>query len=209
MGIAERKEREKQERRKNIIDAAEKVFFVKGFDDTTMDEIAELVELSKGTLYLYFKNKEELFLEVIKRGETILTNLFIKAIKKEKNGLNKVKAIGEAFIKFFHQYHNYNKLYMTDYPKVKNYRTDLNSSCQNENGDGHSVFVEVIKEGISDGSIRKNIDPVKTSLLLWGQTMGVLQVIEQKGESLKKECNTTPKKLLEYFFEYTENALKS
>ena len=59
MGIAERKEREKLQRRKDIIDAAEKVFFYRGFESATMDEIAEKVELSKGTLYLYFKSKEE------------------------------------------------------------------------------------------------------------------------------------------------------
>ena len=61
MGIAERKEREKEQRRKAILDAAEKVFFEKGLKYSTMDDVAEEAELSKGTLYLYFKNKEELF----------------------------------------------------------------------------------------------------------------------------------------------------
>ncbi len=209
MGTAERKEREKLQRRKDIIDAAEIVFFEKGFDNTTMDEIANKVELSKGTLYLYFKSKEELFLEIIKRGEKILTDLFVKAIKKEKNGLNKVKAIGEAFIKFSTKYHDYNKAYMTDYPKIQEYRKEIGYTCEQNTNDGNSVFIEVIKEGIADGSIRKNIDPVKTSLLLWGQTIGVLQIIQQKGDSLKSECNTTPEALLEYFFEYTGQALEA
>ena len=60
MGIAERKEREKEHRRNTILDAAEEVFFSKGINLATMDEVAERAELSKGTLYLYFKNKEEL-----------------------------------------------------------------------------------------------------------------------------------------------------
>ncbi len=64
MGITERKEREKQRRKEDIINSAEGVFFSKGFESATMDDIAEKVELSKGTLYLYFKSKEDLHLAV-------------------------------------------------------------------------------------------------------------------------------------------------
>ncbi|MDL1893205.1 helix-turn-helix transcriptional regulator, partial [Sphingobacteriales bacterium CHB3] len=52
MGIIERKEREKEQRREEIVTAAEKIFFEKGLAIATMDEIAEAAELSKGTLYL-------------------------------------------------------------------------------------------------------------------------------------------------------------
>ena len=64
MGIAERREREKDQRRNTILDAAEKVFFSQGINLATMDGVAEEAELSKGTLYLYFKSKEELFLGI-------------------------------------------------------------------------------------------------------------------------------------------------
>ena len=60
MGIRERKEREKERRRQQITVAAKKVFSDKGFNRATMDDIANEAELSPGTLYLYFKNKEEL-----------------------------------------------------------------------------------------------------------------------------------------------------
>jgi TetR/AcrR family transcriptional regulator len=55
MGIVERKEREKEHRKEEILDAAQKVFFERGLVTATMDEIAETAELSKGTLYLYYK----------------------------------------------------------------------------------------------------------------------------------------------------------
>ncbi len=61
MGIAERKKREKKERRHQIMDAAKKIFNSKGFSATTMEDIAREVELSPSTLYLYFKNKDELY----------------------------------------------------------------------------------------------------------------------------------------------------
>ena len=72
MGIVERKEREKEHRREEIIDAAQRIFFQKGLSAATMDEIAEAAELSKGTLYLYYNSKEDLYLSVMLRGMDIL-----------------------------------------------------------------------------------------------------------------------------------------
>lgn len=61
MGIAERRQREKELRREAIIKAATEIFKKKGLTASTMEEIASRAELSKATLYLYFTNKEELF----------------------------------------------------------------------------------------------------------------------------------------------------
>ena len=58
MGIAERREREKQQRWNDILDAAESVFFDKGYNHAKMDDVAEKAELSKGTLYLILKAKK-------------------------------------------------------------------------------------------------------------------------------------------------------
>lgn len=67
MATADRKEREKEQRKNVILDAAEKLFFSKGFDSVSMEEIAKEVELGKGTLYLYFKSKDSLFFAIISR----------------------------------------------------------------------------------------------------------------------------------------------
>ncbi len=61
MGIQERKERDRERRRQDIMVAARRVFSAKGYEKTTMEDIAREVELSPGTLYLYFKNKDDLY----------------------------------------------------------------------------------------------------------------------------------------------------
>ncbi len=58
MSTADRREREKEKRRNDIIDVAEKLIFSKGYENVTMDDIARETELARGTLYLYFKNKD-------------------------------------------------------------------------------------------------------------------------------------------------------
>ncbi len=68
VSIKELKEREKEQRREYIIDAAEKLFFSKGYDNVSMNDIADAVGMNKATLYLYFANKESLFFSVIQRA---------------------------------------------------------------------------------------------------------------------------------------------
>ncbi|MBK8946699.1 MAG: TetR/AcrR family transcriptional regulator [Ignavibacteriae bacterium] len=211
MGISERKEREKIQRRQEIILAAEKVFFLKGFANTTMDDIAAEAELSKGTLYLYFKSKEELFKVFVKRGITKQLEMFIEFSKNQPNGLLKVKAIGEAYIKFYYDFPNYyNALMFEETQKVGEIETD----SEDENilkikMETNKIFVETIIEGMKDGSIRKDLDPEKTALILWGESLGVLQLVTLKGDILCNKMSCTSEELISYFFEFTYNALKA
>ncbi|MBI2899838.1 MAG: TetR/AcrR family transcriptional regulator [Planctomycetes bacterium] len=61
MGTVERRAREKDAKRRAIVRAAIKCFAKKGYDGTTLDEVGALAEVAKGTLYLYFKSKADLF----------------------------------------------------------------------------------------------------------------------------------------------------
>jgi len=205
MGTAERKEREKQQRRNDIVNAAEKVFFSKGFEISTMDDVAEEVELSKGTLYLYFKSKEELFYEIAKRGGELLDKYFKKAIRRKKNGLEKVRAIGEAFIKFFKEHNEYHEAMLYGHTKREDGMDDECKDCEKKKGS--DVFVNTIIEGIKDGSIKKNIDPAITAFLLWGHTMGVLQLIASKGPMIEKKTGIKSDKLLKHSLDFHYNAM--
>ena len=84
MGIHERKEREKERRRQQIMVAAKRVFSIKGFGRATMEDIANEAELSPGTLYLYFKSKDDLCASLSLR---VLEYFFLrmKHVAAEKN----------------------------------------------------------------------------------------------------------------------------
>ena len=63
--------------RNQLLDAAEEVFGEKGFHDTTLKEVAELAEFSVGSVYSFFENKDDLFLNVfLRRGAEFLPSLF-------------------------------------------------------------------------------------------------------------------------------------
>ena len=95
MGIAERKKKEKERRRQQILVAAKRVFSIKGFSKATMEDIAREAELSPGTLYIYFKNKEDLYASLSLR---ILQFLVIRLehIDVDMEPVQKLRALKEV-----------------------------------------------------------------------------------------------------------------
>ncbi len=191
MSVAERKEREKEQRRNDIIEAAERLFFSKQFDDVSMDDIANEVELSRATLYLYFKNKESLYFAVLLRGIGIMTEMFKRSTETETTGLGKISAIGSMFIKFSMEYPNYYRLihYATSQRFVETdneYREDLNVAAMGQ----IRIMCESIKKGMEDGTIKKDLDPYETAIFLMDCTESALNLgpetrrkLEQRGIS--------------------------
>lgn len=99
MGTKERKERQKTEMREAILSAALKLFSDKGFENVTMRNIADEIEYSVGTIYLYFGDKDEIFYELHKMGfdEFYKRQLAVQYIK---DPLNRLTEHGLAYIQF-------------------------------------------------------------------------------------------------------------
>ena len=97
MGIQERKQREKERRKQQIMVAAKRVFVKKGYDRTTMESIAKEAELSAGTLYLYFKSKSELWatlsVRVLQYLLMRLDHLLTHQEPDEKGSISDLKAV--------------------------------------------------------------------------------------------------------------------
>lgn len=193
MGISERKMREKEQRRKVILDTAERLFFSRGYDDVSMDGIAHEVELNKATLYLYFKNKEALFAAVVLRGIWILEKKYRECMETQVPGIVKVALLGKAYYRFSQEHPDYLRL-------IKFYGTERFSKenpCTAEIGKGYGtcrmILKDAVQEGIDDGTIRADIDPFLISMYLMISFMGILsmedkwkQVIEAEGFSYEQ-----------------------
>jgi TetR/AcrR family transcriptional regulator len=183
MGISERKEREREQRRIAIVDAAEKVFFVKGVDSATMDEIADVAELSKGTLYLYYKSKIELYLAVCEKGMHIMLDQFRIAYEKPVVGREKLRNIGLAYFNFAVTQPDYFKA--TSYFELTDMENDSKDSviaisCHNL---GESLFrytLDAIRDGMDDGSIHEKHNPNELAVMMWSSMRGVIQLYNMR-----------------------------
>lgn len=214
MGISERKERERQQRVNDIIDAAEQVFFEKGVDVATMDHIAEKAELSKGTLYLYFKNKSDLQVAIHARGLKILEQLIEEAVDVDQSGLEQLKSISQAYFRFSTDYENYfgsvimfDKLISDDVAC----QSPTMESCNEISERVYARIVGVINEGKRDGSIQTDVDAHQLAAILWATTRGVLQFyyLRRKPyfENIMTERNVNLDALLDDYFELISQGL--
>jgi len=209
MGITERREREKERRRNEILDAAEKVFFSKGINGATMDDVAETAELSKGTLYLYFQNKRDLYLGISMRALELLLRHFQQAVVRHDNGMEKMRAIGEAYIDYVKRYPDYfNTIIQYESEEILNIRDDdFTSACHRLGHQVMEVLADAIRTGMEDGTIRSDIDPLRIAFLLQGQSNGVIQLIKRESKHLESFEGFDGDDLLDDYFRFTYNAL--
>ena len=105
MGITERKQREKQRRIREILEAARKLFIAKGYEETTMLDIADEAELSRRTLYHYFSSKEAISYSIIQESYEAMKETITQAADiSYANGYRKLEAIQNAFLTFYQEH---------------------------------------------------------------------------------------------------------
>ncbi|MDY6915111.1 MAG: TetR/AcrR family transcriptional regulator [Candidatus Cloacimonadota bacterium] len=196
MAIADRKERERKQREQTILSAAEDIFLSKGYDHSTMEDIAQKAELSKGTLYLYFQNKNELCMAITINCLKVLQNKINNIFQQKINGIQKFLLLPKVYQDFQKNHSRYFKGLLTH----QFHRYD----CPNdgkifqkwlaENNKINQSIVCILEEGISDGSIKPNIDKHKMAVLIWGEQNGILL------SSLFSEAKHRTGELMDYFF---------
>ncbi|NBB74335.1 MAG: TetR family transcriptional regulator, partial [Bacteroidetes bacterium] len=103
MSIEERQREEKEQRRQSIIDAAERVLRDKDVEALTMSDVADAARLSRSLLYVYFEDLDDIVLAVTLRGFEALHDRFVEAAAAHERGLMKIRAIGEAYVRFAHE----------------------------------------------------------------------------------------------------------
>ena len=106
MGIAERKAREKDELRRKILEAAMQLFVEKGFEATTIRQIAKKIEYSPGTIYLHFKSKDEIFFAIHEEAFDLLAERLTPQMEI-KHPIERLQALGREYLNFAFEYPDY------------------------------------------------------------------------------------------------------
>jgi AcrR family transcriptional regulator len=99
MTIAQRKQREKEEMRSLILDGARKVFLEKGYSEASIRTIAEEIEYSPGTIYVYFKDKDEIFYALHEEGFRKMLEK-MQPLEHVTDPFERLKAIGRVYLEF-------------------------------------------------------------------------------------------------------------
>jgi len=184
MGIAERKEKQKLEIRKQILEASMKLFVEEGFSNVSIRRIADIIEYSPTTIYLYFKDKDEIFYNLHEMGFLKLQEMN-KNLDDIHNPLLRLHKMGENYIQFgIENSEFYDLMFIQPEPMEK--LTEM--GCEWENGDAALTRLrDTLVECMEKGYIAKT-DPTVLSLSIWSTVHGLVSLAtRQRLEKLVPE----------------------
>ena len=186
--IAQRRVEEKERRRAEILDAAEALYAKEGWDLVTVDQVARGARLSRALVYVYFKDKEDILFAIGERAMCLLRDRFMAAAAGQKLGMEKIEAIGRAYMSYAFEFP-----YYFDFCSKFNARSgspepgshDL--ACRAAGDEAIGVVVQAIECGIADGSVRPTIgEPIMLAVTLWSFTHGLAQLAMAKGSDMAR-----------------------
>ena len=178
MGVKERKQREKDQRRREILVAARDVVMLEGPAALTMDRVAEVTELSKGTLYLYFPSRADLLGNLVLDFQSEMTRVMHAAAAETSNPLDGLEAVGRTYWSFMQGQ-------VALAPLIEMARTRVFSEGLSpelmarllEEGMGPFVLMtELVRQAQAQGLVQAEQDPLELSLSLAAVSIGVLQM---------------------------------
>jgi AcrR family transcriptional regulator len=177
MSVAERRIRERLDSRLAILIAAKELFLVKGFEATTLRNIAEKIEFSPSSIYQYFKDKNEIFYTIHSEAFTELLNK-LKASEVHENPMDQLIALGNIYIRFAQENSElYDLMFIMEAPIT--FLTDLDDSNWIEGKMAFDYLKSVISNCIQQGIIHET-DLDSLSYLIWSTVHGMVTLSIRK-----------------------------
>jgi len=203
MGLKERRIKEKDSRRKLILKSARALFFKKGFHKVTVDEIAKIAELGKGSIYLYFNSKEEIYAQILLNDIENLYQLVSPVFEKRGSTMDLLEEFSRIYVDFFLNEGELFRIliaYMV-HPDQMNLTKELNSKILEANARSVSIIGKILEKGVSSGELSPQINIRQTQNALWGLLNGIISLFIFFGDKdrRKDKINATIRSALEVF----------
>ncbi len=205
MGISERKDREKAEMRKLILEAAMELFVNEGYNGVSIRKIAEKIEYSPGSIYTYFTDKDSIFYALHLEGFEMLYQKQLSA-----QGINdpreRLLAHGKAYINFALENQEY-------YDIMFILREPIELICKEESLDwthGQRSF-DLLVRNVADcqaAGMFKNQDVESVAFFFWSIVHGMVSIIIRRGSVMKNFHDQEPKKIIESTLDILSKIMK-
>lgn len=201
--MARRKKEPQNVHRKNISSAAEQLFMEKGIENTSMNDIAKAAGYSKATLYVYFKNKEELIGVLVLESMQKLYDYMRLAIEKGSDTRECFMEICHALLKYQEEYPLYFKMVLENI-KIDFETTDFLPEEKETFLVGEQInglLAAFLQGGIEKGQIRPDLQILPTIFSLWGMLSGLVQIATNKQEYIEQQMGLSKEEFLSYGFD--------
>jgi AcrR family transcriptional regulator len=166
--MGSRREREKEERRRYILDKAQTLFASKGYLSTTMAEIAQSSEFAVGSLYSFFTSKEEILATIFK-DHIEKVNFENQQIKDnpDLSARGKIEASLEALVKIYVENQDFFRIYVAEARGVEwGVRTEVGEYIYQGSVEYMNILSDIMRQAIQEGAIAPDLDPEFAALLV-------------------------------------------
>jgi AcrR family transcriptional regulator len=202
---AERREHSRQQTCQAILEAATRMFEREGYEGFSLRQVAENIGYTPTTIYLYFKDKDDLLFEVCSQGFTEFTHALQTAYANHSDPLERLRALGWAYFEFglSHPLH-YQMMFMQRAEWV----TKATSAKGDADGsNSYLIQMNAVMEAMKAGVIRMG-DPIETTNLIWSGIHGIVSLaLSMKGIVPKWEEAET-RRLVEGYFQMLTKGLR-
>jgi AcrR family transcriptional regulator len=180
MGITERRERERDQTRAKIMNAARELFAREGYDAVSMRKIAEAIEYSPTAIYVHFKDKEDLFGELCREDFGRLSDAF-KELAQVKDPVERIRRLGDNYVRFAIQYPNhYRLMFMTSHVHAAG--EEIQCGKGNPDEDGYAFLRAAVTEAIEQDRFRRAFENIELATqTLWAMAHGIASLQITKG----------------------------
>ncbi len=201
-----RKELAKQQKHLAILNSAEQIMLRDGLNGLSMDKVAKEAKIAKGTLYLYFKSKEDIIAQLTIKARQELLRVFHQYAEKHENSLDKIEGIFWANYYFYEE----NKLYtsLVAFYEVNQHleeTEDLKMSSLNIS----SYVLSILEKAKREKLIKPTVDTTMFTMNMWGATVGMIQFLHTKSDHIKTHLNKPQKVLFKHFVKILIDGIKA
>ena len=141
-----------------ILVAARKVFARKGFGGATMDDIAAAAGVAKGTLYLYFKSKRDVYLRTIRHGRAELLKQVMEDVGAEAGLRDKIRVFIRTRVRYAEAHRDFYKIYLTEFDNI------IHGAASTGFRELYAKHAQVMEKALLEGMERGEIRPVKADV---------------------------------------------
>lgn len=204
-----KREQNKAQKKASFLDAAEKLFVQKGFENTSIDDVAAEAGLTKRTLYQYFDSKEDLFFAVAVKGVRQLTRVYEEAIEKGKNAHDRIRLANKAYLQFYQE--NLGMFRLLNYQPANQQSCEASPNyCEMRILDGVRMkhYADIIEEAKADGSIKSGLDLKKAVFFGFFSPFSMLFTVSAAGKGMWDAIGIDEGEFFSFSFDLLADALK-
>lgn len=156
-----------------ILHAARRIFAEKGFSATTVDDIAEGANVAKGTVYLYFKSKRDIYFAALKQGIEAVNAETQERLNESPAIEDKLRAFIRTRVKYFEENADFFKIYHSEFSNILIHPAHLDEEFRNLYLQQAKVLEGILRAAAKQGRIR-NVPVKRLTLMIYDMTRALI-----------------------------------